>query len=46
MEKVTGKEMPIEKQRDLLVVQNALKLPLLYQNLLDCYGKKKAQHVS
>jgi len=41
MEKVIGKEMPLEKQRDLLVVQNALKLPLLYHNLLDCYGREK-----
>ncbi len=41
MEKVIGKEMPIEKQRDVLVAQNALKLPLLYQNLLDCYGQEK-----
>lgn len=41
MEKVFGKEMPIEKQRDMLVAQNALKLPLLYQNLLESYGQEK-----
>ena len=45
MEKVAGKEIPIEKQRDLLVAQNALKLPLLYQNLVDTYGKEKGEAV-
>ena len=45
VEKVFGKEMPIEKQRDLLVAQNALKLPLLYQNLLDSYGQEKGSAI-
>ena len=34
MEKVVGKEFPLEKQRDMLEEMNALKLPLLYQNLV------------
>ena len=38
MDKVAGKEIPIEKQRDMLVEMNALKLPLLYQNLIGVYG--------
>ena len=45
MEKVTGKEIPIEKQRDMLVEINALKLPLLYQNLIDAYGEEKGRAV-
>ena len=45
MEKVIGKEMPVEKQRDLLIAQTALKLPLLYQNLVETYGQEKGAAV-
>jgi hypothetical protein len=45
MEKIIGKEMPIEKQRDLLLMQTALKLPLLFQTLLEVYGEEKGRAV-
>ena len=45
MEKVQGKEIPIEKQRDMLVETNALKLPLLFQNLIGVYGEEKGRKI-
>ena len=45
MDKVNGKEMPIEKQRDMLLEINSLKLPLLYQNLIAAYGQEKGRAV-
>jgi hypothetical protein len=45
MEKVVGKEFPLEKQRDMLEEMNALKLPLLYQNLVAAYGEEKGRAV-
>ena len=45
MDKVEGKEIPIEKQRDMLLEMNALKLPLLYQSLVSVYGEEKGRTV-
>ncbi len=45
MEKIIGKEMPIERQRDMLLMQTALKLPLLYQTLIEVYGQEKGRAV-
>ncbi|MCX5895566.1 MAG: L-2-amino-thiazoline-4-carboxylic acid hydrolase [Proteobacteria bacterium] len=45
MDKVEGKEIPIEKQRDMLVQMNALKLPLLYQSLVAAYGEEKGKTI-
>ncbi|MBN2107433.1 MAG: L-2-amino-thiazoline-4-carboxylic acid hydrolase [Deltaproteobacteria bacterium] len=45
MEKVAGKDIPVEKQRDLLIAQNALKLPLLHQNLIETYGNEKGEAI-
>jgi len=45
MEKVVGKEFPLEKQRDMLEEMVALKLPLLYQNLVAAYGEDKGRAV-
>jgi L-2-amino-thiazoline-4-carboxylic acid hydrolase-like protein len=41
MSKFVGKEMPMEKQRDILVERCALKLPQLYQSLISTYGQEK-----
>ncbi len=41
MDKLVGKEMPLEKQRDILVDRCALKLPLLHQSLVATYGEEK-----
>ena len=43
MNKLTAKEVPSEKQRDLLIELNALKLPLLYQSLVETYGEEKGR---
>ncbi|MBW2221757.1 MAG: hypothetical protein JRF22_04440 [Deltaproteobacteria bacterium] len=45
MEKVEGKEMPWEKQREILIEAAALKLPLLYQTLIEAYGEEKGKRV-
>ena len=45
MDKATGKEMPWEKQRDMLIEMVALKLPLLYQSLVKVYGEKKGKEI-
>ena len=44
MEKVVGKEFPLEKQRDMLE-EMSHKLPLLYQNLVAAYGEEKGRAV-
>jgi hypothetical protein len=45
MEKVEGKEIPWEKQREILIETVALKLPRLYQTLIDAYGEEKGKQV-
>lgn len=45
MEKVEGKQMPWEKQRDVLIEAVALKLPRLYQALVEAYGEEKGKQV-
>jgi hypothetical protein len=45
MERVNGKEMPWEAQRDLLIEMTALKLPLLYQTLEKAYGAEKGREI-
>ncbi len=45
MEKQTGKEIPWEKQRDMLIEMTALKLPLLYQSLVNVYGEEKGKKI-
>ena len=45
MEKVIGKEMPIEKQRDILIELTALKLPQIYQDMIAAYGEEKGRKV-
>ena len=39
------KDMPWEKQRDMLIESVALKLPLLHQNLIATYGDKKGREI-
>jgi len=41
MNKLASKEIPWEKQRELLIEMTALKLPLLFQSLVDTYGEEK-----
>ena len=43
MNKLTAKEVPWEKQRDMLIEMNALKLPLLYHSLVETYGEEKGK---
>ena len=43
MEKMVGKKMPAEKQTQLLIDRCALKLPLLFQSLVDTYGAEKGR---
>ena len=45
MTKFTGKEMPWEKQREMLIERCALKLPLLYSSLVGVYGEEKGRNV-
>jgi len=45
MDKQMGKEIPWEKQREMLIEQNALKLPLLYHNLISAYGEDKGKEI-
>ena len=45
MEKVVGKEIPWEKQKEMLIEMVALKLPFLYQSLVKVYGEKKGQEI-
>ena len=41
MTKMTGKEIPWETQKEMLIDRCALKLPLLYQSLVQTYGEEK-----
>ena len=45
MEKATGKDMPWEAQRAMLIEMAALKLPLLYQTLEKVYGAQKGREI-
>ena len=36
-----GKEISPEKQREILIEKNALKLPQQYESLIEAYGKEK-----
>ncbi len=45
MTKLTGKEMPWEKQRDLLIEVAAMKLPRLYASLEETYGAEKGRQI-
>ena len=45
MEKVVGKEIPWEQQRDMLIDMVSLKLPLLYQSLVKVYGEEKGKQI-
>ncbi len=45
MTKVIGKEIPWEKQRDMLVEMTALKAPLQYQALVKVYGPEKGKTI-
>ena len=39
------KGMSWEQQREILISANALKLPLLHQNLIDTYGEQKGNEI-
>ena len=45
MTKAVGKDIPWEKQRDLLVEMTALKLPFLFQSLVSIYGPEKGRKI-
>jgi hypothetical protein len=45
MTRHNGKEMPAEKQKQLLIERCALKLPQLYQSLVSVYGKEKGTEI-
>ena len=45
MSKVVGKEIPWEKQREMLIERCALKLPQLYQSLVAAYGEAKGTRI-
>ncbi len=45
MTKVVGKEIPWEKQRDMLVEMTALKAPTQYQSLVKVYGPEKGKAI-
>lgn len=45
MEKVEGKKMPLEKQCEILIEAAALKLPRLYQSLIEAYGEEKGKQI-
>jgi hypothetical protein len=45
MTKVVGKEIPWEKQRDMLVEMTALKAPTQYQSLIKVYGPEKGKAI-
>ena len=45
MEKVEGKEIPWEQQRDMLIEMVSLKLPMLYQSLVGVYGEEKGKEI-
>jgi hypothetical protein len=39
------KSIPWEQQREILISANALKFPLLHQNLIETYGEKKGNEI-
>lgn len=45
MTHVKGKELPFEKQKEMLVEAVALKLPLLYKALIETYGDKNGKRM-
>lgn len=45
MTKLLSKEVPWEQQKEKLIERSALKLPLLYQNLIDTYGDDKGKQM-
>ena len=45
MTKLIGKEIPWEKQKEMLVEAVALKLPLLYNSLVETYGEEKGRQM-
>ncbi len=45
MTKLVGKDIPWEKQRDLLVEVAAMKLPRLYASLEETYGAEKGRQI-
>lgn len=45
MSKIVGKELPWEKQKDMLVEATALKLPLLLNSLKETYGDQKGRQI-
>ncbi len=45
MRKLESKEIPWEKQKEILIERSALKLPLLYQNLIATYGDEKGKQM-
>jgi len=40
-----GKEIAWEKQREILIEKNALKLPQLYQSLIEVYGIERGREI-
>jgi len=45
MTKLTGKEIPWEKQKEMLVEAVALKLPMLHNSLIETYGEEKGRQM-
>lgn len=45
MTKLIGKEIPWEKQKEMLVEAVALKLPLLHSSLVETYGEEKGRQM-
>jgi len=45
MSKIVGKELPWEKQKEMLVEATALKLPLLLNALKETYGEEKGRQM-
>ena len=45
MSKEMGKEIPWEKQREILIESNGLKLPQLWNDLIAVYGEEKGKKI-
>ena len=45
MSKEMGKEIPWEKQREILIESSALKLPQLWNDLIAVYGEEKGKKI-
>jgi len=45
MTKLIGKDIPWEKQKEMLVEAVALKLPLLHNSLVETYGEEKGRQM-